>query len=261
MTNLFFVILLAAVQGLTEFLPVSSTGHLIVLEKFFNLSSALFGLSFDIALHLGTLLSLLLYFRKKLIKLIIDLFEKKTRLFWLIIGGTIPALIIGALFEPLIRDNFRSPLLVAFNLVVFSFIFVWAEKKGNERKEINQLSFSDAFFIGLFQATALLPGASRSGMTIAGGVLRNLKKNEAGEFAFLLSIPIILIALVKSMVDLSLSGFSQILLLNFIVGVVVSFIVGYLVIYYFLNFLKKHGLLLFIVYRFFLALLIWLVFK
>lgn len=256
MIDLFFVILLAVVQGITEFLPVSSTGHLIILEKLFNLSSTKFGLSFDVALHLGTFFALVIYFREKLIRLIQEFIKGETRFGLLIIFGTIPALVIGAILESFIRDAFRSPFFVALNLIIFSFIFLLAERIGKNTSDFNKLSFFDSLFIGFFQAIALLPGVSRSGITIAGGFLRNLKKEQAGEFAFLLSIPIVLVAFGKDMVSLILEGFPVQYFLNFIVGAFVSFIVGLVCIYYFLSYLKKHGLLPFIIYRILLAVFI-----
>lgn len=249
----FFIILLGTVQGLTEFLPVSSTGHLILLEKVFNLSPDRFGLSFDVALHLGTLLALLFYFRKKLINI-----TKKTVLLLLI--GTLPALIIGFLLEDLIRDQFRNPFVVAIGLISFSFFFLYAERKSEKDRQIKDISLLDSIIIGFFQAVALIPGVSRSGITISGGLLRNLNQHSSGEFTFLLSIPIIILASGKDMLTLSSIGFSQGMLLSFILGAFVSFIVGISSIYYFLSYLKRHGLLPFIIYRIILGLFILLFF-
>ncbi len=244
--DLFFIIILGVVQGLTEFLPVFSSGHLILLEKMFNLSPDRFGLSFDIALHIGTLFALVIYFRNKLA----DIFKG------VILVGTIPAIVVGFLLEDFIRNQFRSPFVIAISLIIFSFVFLFAEKKGRKTKEFNKLTFIDSLIIGIFQSIALIPGVSRSGITISGGLLRNLNEKSSGEFAFLLSIPIIAIASAKDMLTLFETGFSSQLLINFSLGASVSFVVGYLCIYYFLSYLKKHGLMPFIIYRIILGLLI-----
>lgn len=255
-----FVLLLAAVQGLTEFLPVSSTGHLILIEKFFSLDPYKFGLSFDITLHLGTLFALLIYFRNQLKDYIIDFLNGKREIGWLIVIGTIPAVILGGLFEPFIRESVRNPIFTAINLALFSLVFWIAEKFGKKQKDFQLLSYFDAFFIGLFQAIAFFPGVSRSGITISGGLFRNLKKQGSAEFAFLLSIPIILIASLKDIFTLLDKGFPKDLILNFATGAIVSFVVGYFCIVYFLSYLKKHGLLPFILYRIIFSIIIFYLF-
>lgn len=256
-----FTFVLGVVQGLTEFLPVSSTGHLILIERYFQLSSSQFGLSFDIALHLGTLFALLIYFRHKLVKLLVDFVKGERKLVYLLFVATVPALFFGLLLEPFIRSSLRTPFLIALNLFFFSFLFLYCERKSKQEKSYQQMSFFDAFLIGLFQAIALFPGVSRSGITISGGLLRNLKKEEAGEFAFLLSIPIIFIASGKDMVDLISSGLSLNYFSFFIFGAFTSFLVGFLTIKYFLLYLKKGGFFPFVIYRIILALIILYLFK
>lgn len=251
--NLFFILLLGTVQGLTEFLPVSSTGHLIIIEKLFNLSPLKFGLSFDIALHFGTLLALLFYFRCKIIKIITDFIRGNRQTGYLLLIGTIPALMVGVLLQKSIETIFRDPLFVALNLIIFSLVFFVAEKTGKRQKNFSEIKNKDSFIIGVFQAIALLPGVSRSGITISAALLRNLKENEAGEFAFLLSIPVMLAAFTKDAFDL-LKQETSLQYFHFSVfGAGISFIVGLLCITYFLNYLKKHGLVPFIVYRIILA--------
>lgn len=256
MIDIVYAVIFGIVQGLTEFLPVSSTGHLVLLEKFFNLSPDIFGLSFDIALHLGTLGALLLYFRKDLQLIIVNSIRKRDTLGHLLIIGTIPAIFFGLLFESLIRDSFRSPIFIAINLFFFSFVFLLAEKIGKNNTTLKNMTKKQSFIIGIYQAIALLPGVSRSGITISGGLFNGFNREEAGRFAFLLSIPIIILASIKDFPHLITIGFDSSTLTIFIVGMITSFIVGYLCIKYFLIYLKHHGFGPFIVYRVILALLI-----
>lgn len=251
--NLFFIALLGIVQGLTEFLPVSSTGHLIIIEKLFNLSPVQFGLSFDVALHFGTLLALLFYFRLKIIKIISNFIQGNRQLGYLLLIGTIPALIAGVLLQKSIETIFRNPIFVAINLILFSLVFLIAEKVGRQQKNYREINNKDSLIIGIFQAVALLPGVSRSGITISGGLFKDLKKNEAGEFAFLLSVPVMLAAFAKDIFDLLKQGISSQYIQSSLLGAAISFIVGLLCIAYFLNYLKKHGLIPFIIYRIVLA--------
>lgn len=259
--NLLLIILFGLVQGLTEFLPVSSTGHLIILERLFNLSPSQFGLSFDVALHFGTVMALLVYFRKKILGIIIDLIQGKTKFVFLLIIGTLPALFAGVLLEKYINTTFRSTAVVAVSLIIFSFIFLLAERFGKKQKNYLDLNLKESLIIGIFQTIALLPGVSRSGITISGGLLTNLKERDAGEFAFLLSIPIVLAAFIKDIFDLLKQGVSFQYLQSSILGAIISFTIGLLCITYFLHYLKKHGLTPFIIYRILLALILLYFFK
>ncbi len=255
MIDIIYTAILAVVQGLTEFLPVSSTGHLILLEKFLNLNPDKYGLSFDVALHIGTLLALLTYFRKKIRIIALDILRKKTQILLILVIGTIPAAIIGLLVEELLSSYLRNTQLIASMLIIFSFIFWYAQSLSKESKDIQNLDKQDALIIGFFQAIALIPGVSRSGITMSGGLFRNLSKEQAGEFTFLLSIPIITLASAKGVYDLAITG-SELngLILGF--GIMVSGVTGYICIKYFLNYLKKHGLLPFIIYRVILGIII-----
>lgn len=248
MLDIIYTTILAVVQGLTEFLPVSSTGHLILLEKFLNLSPDKYGLSFDVALHIGTLLALLMYFRGKIKSIIKDIVHKKTHVLLLLIIGTIPAAIIGLSVEELLDSYLRNTQVVASMLIIFSFIFWYAEKVSRENKNIQNLNKLDVLIIGFFQAIALIPGVSRSGITMSGGLFRNLSKEQAGEFTFLLSIPIITLASAKGVYDLATTD-SELNALVLGLGIIVSGATGYICIKYFLNYLKKHSLLPFILYR------------
>ncbi len=254
----FYAVLLGIVQGLTEFLPVSSTAHLILIEKFLKLPSETFGLSYDIALHWGTLAALLFYFRKKLTRLVVGIFTGHAKIALLLITGTIPAVVVGVLFESLIRSDIRSPKLIGVTLIFFSFVFLASEKIGKKIKNIKSISFLDSLIIGFFQSIALVPGVSRSGITISAGMLLNFDRETAGEYAFLLSIPIILIASVKDISTYTIASLNYEQIQLFAIGIVTSAIVGFITISVFLKFLKKYSLIPFIIYRIILALLIFI---
>lgn len=248
---------LGIIQGLGEFLPISSTGHLIIFEKLLHFSQSDFGLTFDVALHLGTLLALLCFFKRDLLRLIsgsMEAIKSKTannesKLTILLIIATIPGGLFGILLEKKVETIFRSPVLVAISLILFSFVIVIAEKVAKQTKEMLKMKPGGAFLIGLFQALALIPGVSRSGASIVGGLLLKLKEEEAARFSFLLSIPIILGAGLKKFLEIK--NFSNYVseAPYFSIGFLFAAITGFLAIKYFLEFLKKHGLTGFVIYR------------
>lgn len=257
--------ILGVLQGVTEFLPISSTGHLIILESYFRFLPKEVELSFDIALHLGTLLALTFYFRKKLAKILLGLFNTvktgkiKTReeqLAWIILISTIPAALFGFLLEDYIALNFRSPKVVAFSLVSFSFAFLAAEVIGKKKKTIKRLNIKQGFLIGLAQAIALIPGVSRSGITISSGMLLNFKREESARFAFLLSIPIIFAAGLKNTLEMTFSFDLATNFYPFLIGVFFAFISSLLVIKYFLKYLSQKSLYPFVFYRIIVGLII-----
>lgn len=250
--NIFYAILAGAIQGLTEFLPISSTGHLIIFENIFSISQEQFGLTFDASLHLGTLAAVLIFFRKDYIKIL----NLKNRLLTLLFFGTLPAVIIGLLFEKQISTTLRSTTVVAVSLIVFSFVIILAEKYGKKLQKRSDITIIFALIIGLFQSIALIPGVSRSASTISGGLFLGLKRDEAARFAFLLSGPIIAGAGLKKFLEIpssSLSG-SEI---NFIlIGMISSAIFGFITIKYFLKFLQNNSLIPFVYYRIILGALL-----
>lgn len=267
--ELFKAFLLGTIQGITEFLPVSSTGHLILAEKLLGVSQATYGLTFDAALHLGTLVAILWYFRQDWLELVSSIVQtnepeqivrKNRRLIRLLLIGTVPAVIFGLLLEGTVDTLFRSPQIVAWSLILFSGVLYYVEKVGKRNKDISKLNLLDGLVIGCAQAVALIPGVSRSGITIAAGIWRNLTRAEAARFAFLLSAPIVLGAGGKKMIDtvgLFTDGtITSSHLLFFVVGMVSATISGYLTIKYFLNFLSHHTLYPFIVYRLVLGILV-----
>ena len=263
------IILLGIVQGLTEFLPVSSSGHLILVPSMFNFKDQ--GLAMDAILHLGTLLAIIIYFRTDLARLVYALFNRNKalnyhRLAWDIGWASFPAGIIGLLWGDVIGQELRDPIFVAWNLLFWSFVFFAAERYSNNQKstesDITRMTLGQVLFIGFAQAIALLPGTSRSGITIAGGLFTKLSPTAAARFSFLLGTPVILAAgahktfhyLSDPTNPIQLAG-SQLG-----VGLFVSFTVGYLSIKLLLEIVSRFGLMPFIVYRILLAISILIVF-
>ena len=240
-------LILGLVQGLTEFLPVSSTAHLILFPWFFNWSGEVDTLTFDIALHGGTLLALLVCFRKDWM----DLILRKHKLLGLLILASIPAGIAGFLLNDFAEQHLRSPLLISIMLIVFGLVMLVSEKVFRHR-DMEKINWADAVTIGVAQAFAIFPGVSRSGITISAGLFRGLERDAAARFSFLLSTPIIAGAGVLHLKDAFLHHETHNLQL-FGVGFVSSFITGYIALRFLMKFLKKHPLNLFVYYRFGLA--------
>lgn len=257
-------ILLGIVQGLTEFLPISSTGHLILVEKILGLSSEQFGLSFDVALHIGTAVAVLTYFWQTWWRLFINAFRRGTsqgqsmdrRLLLALIVATIPAGVFGLLFEKVIEETFRDPLVIAVALLFGSALFWIAEKISSSRKSMEMFTPVDGFLIGCSQAVALIPGISRSGITISAGLLRNFDRETAARFAFLLSTPVIFGAGLKKLLDITVLHPVPVDWTIFAVGTISSVVTGYITIVYFMRYIKTHSLSAFIWYRVILAVII-----
>jgi undecaprenyl-diphosphatase len=240
-------IILGIVQGLTEFLPVSSTAHLILFPWFFNWSGEVDTLTFDLALHAGTLLALLLCFWRDWI----DLFFRKQRLLVLIILASIPAGVAGLFLNDLAEHSLRSPLLISIMLITGGVIMLAAEKIYKYR-DMEKLSMQDIIFIGVAQAVAIIPGVSRSGFTIAAGLFRGLEREAAARFSFLLATPIIGGAFLLHFKGLVMNHADHNTRL-FITGFISSFITGFIAIKFMMSFLKRYPLNLFVYYRFLLA--------
>jgi undecaprenyl-diphosphatase len=262
-------ILLGFVQGITEFLPISSSGHLIVARELLGISQE-GGLAFDAVLQLATALAVVLYFRRDIWDLAANLFAKvkdpaKTKMTWFLIIGTIPAIVIGLMLEDYMETVFRSPALVALTLVIGAVIMFAADrvlaKKAREQK-MEGLTLGKSIGIGFFQALALVPGMSRSGMTISGGYFLGIPKDTAVRFSFLLSIPVIvgsgLVKMLDIVTDTSLGGNGA---PSLILGALSAFVFGWLAIDFLLKFLKSNTFTGFVVYRVVLAaiILVWLI--
>jgi undecaprenyl-diphosphatase len=260
--SLIQVIILGAVQGLTEFLPISSTAHLALTPWFFGWADP--GLGFDIALHLGTLVALLLYFRVEWLRLAqggVALLRGKRgdphgRLTVFLVLATIPALIAGALLSDFADRSLRHPLVIASALIVLALALVAAERFGSRQTKMENISTADALAVGCAQALAIIPGVSRSGVTITAGLFRGLTREAAARFSFFLSTPVIAAAVSKAMVDGARHGFPAVETSALIIGVVVSGIVGYLSIAFLLRFLATHSTHVFIYYRIVLGLVV-----
>lgn len=253
-------LVLGIVQGLTEFLPVSSTGHLIITRELFGFAGG-GGLAVDATLHLATALAVFLYFRKDLLDVCKSLFavlsgkqiefHKKTLLYALVLGS-VPAVVIGVMLEDMIDTVFRDISLVAYALLAGSALLVAAEWFA---KQQGTLSVQKGVALGFFQALALIPGMSRSGSVISGGLLLGLKREEAARFAFLLAFPIILGAGGKKFLELSTSGGGE-FGFPLLVASLAAFISGLAAIHFLVTFLRTHTLYPFAVYRVALALYI-----
>jgi len=240
-------LIMGIVQGLTEFLPVSSTAHLILFPWFFHWRGELDSLTFDVALHAGTLLSLVICFWKEWI----DLILRKRKLFWLIMLASVPAGLAGFFLNDLVENTLRSPYVIAVSLVVFGCIMLIAEKM-NKTKTVDRVTLADAITVGLAQAVALIPGVSRSGITISAGLFRGLEREASARFSFLLSMPIVAGATLLHAKKL-VSGQADHNWDLFIIGFISSAITGFAAIKFLLSFFRKHPLDVFAYYRFCLA--------
>ena len=257
--------ILGVVQGLTEFLPVSSSGHLLLGQYFLGLDQDRFGLPFDVALHLGTLLAVVAYFWRDLLRMARAFLrslvpggrnlsgDPDQRLAYLIIASTVPAALIGFLLEGFFENAVRSPWVVVFNLVLVGVLFIVAEAAGSQSRSAEKLGFLGAIGIGVAQAAALVPGVSRSGATITLGLFLGLRREEAAKFSFLMSVPIIAGAGSLQLAEAISAGMGGRDALLFAAGFVSSAVVGYLAIRFFLRFVAHHSLRAFAYYRFALA--------
>lgn len=240
-------IVLGIVQGITEFFPISSTAHLVVMPWFLGWGGDLNTLTFDVALHGGTLVSLFICFWDDLKGML----GENRRLLFLIAVGTLPAVLGGLSLLDYIEGEFRSPMIIAIMLVVFGGVMYFSERFRKERA-IEGLSYLDALLIGTAQAVALVPGVSRSGVTISAGLMRGMQRPEALRFSFLLSIPAVAGAtlleggkLLKSPMQYDLSLFA--------VGFVASLVSGVIAIKFLLKYLRRHTMNVFVCYRLVLA--------
>jgi undecaprenyl-diphosphatase len=248
-------ILMGIAQGLTEFIPVSSTAHLRIIPELFHKKDA--GAAFTAVIQIGTLLSLLVYFRKDILTLtkgfFISLLKKDFKnpdflISSYIIIGTIPIVIFGILLKRLIEHQFRSMTVIGSSLIIFAILLIASEIAGKKEKDINSLSVKDAVLIGLAQALALIPGASRSGVTICMALFLGYKRESAARYSFLLSIPSVLGAGLFELKEVIKGGnnFDQI---SVIISTVASFISGLIAIEFLLRFLVNHRVNIFAYYR------------
>ncbi|HKV28449.1 MAG TPA: undecaprenyl-diphosphatase UppP [Candidatus Acidoferrales bacterium] len=275
--HLYQAIILAIIQGITEFLPVSSTAHLILFPWLAGWPDP--GLAFDVALHVGTLLAVVLYFLRDWIQLIAagiglhyprrasyEYVEHQRKMFWYIVAGTIPAAVVGALFQHQIEDRRGEAwyiLAIAVALIVVGLLMWCGEYAGRLDRPIERVNFVDAIAIGVAQAFALFPGVSRSGITITAGLFRGMTREAAARFSFILSTPVIAGAAVIELPKLLKMHRAGTLALPFstiFISIAVSAVVGMIVIAFFLRYLQVRTLKIFIYYRILLGIVILLLF-
>ena len=275
-------IVFGLIQGLTEFLPISSSGHLVLLPKFLNWTDP--GLNFNVALHFGTLLAVVWYFRKDLLeiltivknqkftppkadqsnigKLKVNKYERgnkdKSRynkwIAWLLVTATIPGVLVGYFLNDLAEEVLRSPSIIVFTLTFFGGLLYWTDKIAKQKRDLKDLNFKDAILIGLAQSVALIPGTSRSGITITTGLLLGLSRTMAARFSFLMSVPIILGAVIYKFPDLLEGEIGS----YEILGILASAVSGYLAIAGLMKFINKVSYKVFFWYRIGLAVIVFM---
>ena len=305
--------LLGVVQGLTEFLPVSSSAHLILARAFFGFDVDKFGLSFDVACHIGTFVAVLIYFRREVTQMIVSVprifqpglaqaghhevatsspeagrdglaagsgtwaaygaggpyslgnrygvrGDQGVRLLWLLVIGTVPAVIVGLLFSKKIEEHLRTPPVAALALALGAVGLFIAERTSHKTRSDGSLTMAEAFWLGCAQAVALIPGVSRSGVTMTVALLFGLRRPAAARFVFLLAIPAIFAAAAHEGVEVFKAGPGADVAMLFIIGVVSSAIVGYIAVTWFIRYLATHSLDVFAWYRLALSgsVVIWL---
>ena len=249
------IVVLAIVQGLTEFLPISSSGHLILSPYLFGFADQ--GLAFDVAVHLGSLTAVLAYFRNDVWQIATGWLRslgpgrtatRESRLGWAIIVATLPVVLAGLAFKSLVEGDLRAPWVIAATTVVFGLLLGWVDLRASRQRDVGEITIRDALIIGASQVLALIPGTSRSGITMTAGLWLGLTRAAASRFSFLLSIPTILASSVlvtrdlvqsESAVDWSALG----------LGVLLSGITAYLAISFFLRFIERIGMWPFVIYR------------
>lgn len=255
MHNLWHDLVLAVVQGLTEFLPISSSAHLIFIPELFGWQEN--GIDFTIAVHLGTLTAVLYYFRSQLLSLC-DPFNPLTKK---LIIATLPVCIVGFLSKPYIELYLRGSIVIAFATIIFGLMLGYAQyKETHKTNNFSNISYYTSFYIGLAQCLALIPGTSRSGITISAALLLGLGRKLAAEFSFLLSIPVILLSSTMLIKDIILQpSMLDLNFLSYFIGFSVSALVAMISMYFFIKLVEKIGMMPFVIYRIILGgfLLVW----
>lgn len=260
--NLLEALVMGAIQGLGEFIPISSSAHLVVVPKIFHWHTP--GLAFDVALHLGTLVALAAYFWREWYDLIRGAIAKtrfgrnivvsktaaaESYLLWPIILGCLPAAIAGYEFESVIEHALRSPKVIAATMILLGLLLFAADRIGKKTRPMERITARDWIIMGCAQALALIPGVSRSGITITAGLFCGLRREAAARFSFLLGSPIILGAAIFEMKDILESGLPASQIAPFAVGILSAGVVGYLCIGFLLNYLKRKSMDIFVGYR------------
>ena len=250
--DLLHAIILGLLQGLTEFLPISSSAHLILLPELAGWADQ--GLLYDVGAHFGSLLALLLYFRNDLTRMgrgwVASFGAGRNRdgdMVWLLLLATIPICLAGLLVHQL-AERLRDPLVIASATILFGLLLWWADRVGRRARDLSRLRVQDAVIIGLFQVLAIIPGASRAGVTITAGLFLGLEREAAGRFAFLLAVPTILLASGYQLLSVSVSAL-QVDWAALLTVSTVSFISAWLTLHWFLKLVQRTGMLPYVIYR------------
>jgi undecaprenyl-diphosphatase len=253
------VIVLGLVQGLTEFLPISSTAHLALIPWLFGWQDP--GLGFDIALHVGTLAAIVIYFFRTWVQIILQGFgipaegdpelKRNRMLLWLLAIATLPVGFFGFIFNKQAETVWRNPTVIATMMIGIGIVLWICDRIGHRQKDLGHVTALDAILIGFAQALSIVPGTSRSGVTISAGLWRNLDRPSAARFSFLLSTPAIAAAALKDLYDIyrHQGGIPPEMRVPFAVGILVSGVTGLAVIHFFLEFLRTRSMTVFVVYR------------
>ncbi len=249
------ILILALVQGVTEFLPISSSAHLILMPHLFGFPDQ--GLAFDVAVHIGSLLAVITYFRKELTVMTGDFFRalgapeqatENSRLAELLLLATLPIVVFGGMLITVVETDLRSATVIAGATVLFGLLLFWVDIRGRKERSEFSLSWKDALIIGLFQALAIIPGTSRSGITITAGLMLGLTREAASRFSFLLAIPTILLS--GGLVTLEmLRSPDPVIWQELVLGAGLSFVAAYLCIEFFLRLIGRSGMLPYVIYR------------
>lgn len=259
------VVILAVIQGIAEFLPISSSAHLIIFRDIFNIAKTTninINFIFDIALHLGTLLAIIIYFFKDFIKIIKNgiikgIKDEEGKIMWYLIIATIPAAIIGILFEDIIEKIIRNNyLVIIIALIIMGLIIYYIDKNSKSIKTIKNITVKDALIIGCSQILALIPGFSRSGTTITAARYLGIKKDDAAKFSFYLTVPIVSGAVLLKILDKEAWTIIFSNLFSFVFGIIITAIIGILCIKYLLQYLHNHNFKIFMIYRIILAIIV-----
>lgn len=259
------IVLLALLQGLTEFLPISSSAHLILFPKLSGFADQ--GLAFDVAVHVGTLSAVVWYFRRELITMTRDwgfsIARRKrvgdSNLMWAVGFGTIPVGLAGLLFKDAVETTLREPLVIAVTTILFGLLLWWADSQGKRVRSEHTIGWREVVVIGIAQAIALIPGTSRSGITMTAGLMMGLTRAAAARFSFLLSIPVIALAGGLKIIEL-VKGNMPVEWDALILGTVISAVSAYLCITLFLKLLERIGMFPFVVYRMLLGVILFAIY-
>jgi undecaprenyl-diphosphatase len=248
------IVLLSLLQGLTEFLPISSSAHLILFPKLSGFADQ--GLAFDVSVHVGTLSAVIWYFRRELITMTRDWLASIARrervgdsnLMWAVGFGTIPVGLAGLLLQDAVETTLREPLVIAIATIFFGLLLWWADRQGKRERSEHTIGWREVVVIGVAQAIALIPGTSRSGITMTAGLMMGLTRAAAARFSFLLSIPVIILAGGLNALELAHAA-GPVDWTSMLLGTAISAVSAYLCITLFLQALERIGMLPFVIYR------------